>query len=38
MSDYSVIFPGQGSQNKDMLDLYRDNNPFNQTIDMASKL
>ena len=38
MSDYSVIFPGQGSQNKDMLDLYRDNNPFNQTIDMASEI
>ena len=38
MSDYSVIFPGQGSQNKDMLDLYRDNNLFNQTIDTASEI
>ncbi len=36
MKSYAVLFPGQGSQNQDMLTSYVDNKIFKETIDEAS--
>lgn len=38
MSNYCVLFPGQGSQNSEMLDSYSSNNVFNDTIAEASAI
>ena len=38
MKSYAVLFPGQGSQNKDMLTPYLDNKAFKNTIDEASNI
>jgi [acyl-carrier-protein] S-malonyltransferase len=38
MSSYSVIFPGQGSQNQTMLDSYKSNNIFNNKLEKASDI
>ena len=38
MSNYCVLFPGQGSQNSQMLDSYSSNDVFNQTIAEASAI
>ena len=38
MSNYCVLFPGQGSQNSGMLDSYSSNNVFNETIAEASDI
>ena len=38
MKTYAVLFPGQGSQNKDMLAPYLDNKTFKDTIDEASDI
>ena len=38
MGNYCVLFPGQGSQNSEMLDSYSSNNVFNDTIAEASAI
>tara|TARA_B100001173_G_scaffold109307_1_gene94668 strand:- start:10052 stop:10978 length:927 start_codon:yes stop_codon:yes gene_type:complete len=38
VSNYCVLFPGQGSQNSEMLDSYSSNNVFNDTIAEASAI
>lgn len=38
MSSYCVIFPGQGSQNSQMLSTYSKSNVFQQTIEEASDI
>ena len=38
MSDYAVLFPGQGSQNKNMLVGYDNNEMFNDYIDKSSQI
>ena len=38
MSDYAVLFPGQGSQHKNMLEGYKHNDIFNQSIDKSSNI
>ena len=38
MSSYCVIFPGQGSQNAQMLSSYSESQVFKQTIEEASDL
>lgn len=38
MSDYGVIFPGQGSQNTEMLSLYLESKIFKETISEASSI
>ena len=38
MSDYAVLFPGQGSQHKNMLESYKHNDIFNQSIDKSSNI
>jgi malonyl CoA-acyl carrier protein transacylase len=38
MSDYAVLFPGQGSQNKNMLVGYDNNEIFNDYIDKSSQI
>ena len=34
----AVVFPGQGSQNKDMADSFSDANSFNDIIDQGSEI
>ena len=34
----AVVFPGQGSQNKDMADSFSDVNSFNDVIDQGSEI
>ena len=38
MSEYAVLFPGQGSQNKNMLISYEKNEIFNEYIDRSSRI
>ena len=38
MKDYAVLFPGQGSQNKNMLESYKHNDIFRQSIDKSSNI
>ena len=38
MGNYCVLFPGQGSQNSEMLESYSSNNVFNDTIAEASAI
>jgi len=38
VGNYCVLFPGQGSQNSEMLDSYSSNNVFNDTIAEASAI
>ena len=38
MKSYAVLFPGQGSQNQDMLLPYLDNKAFKDTVDEASDI
>ena len=38
MSNYIVLFPGQGSQNKNMLINYDKNHIFNKYIDESVKI
>lgn len=38
MSSYAVLFPGQGSQNTEMLSSYSDNSVFRRTIEEASDI
>ena len=38
MSKYGIIFPGQGSQNTEMLSSYLESNIFKETIEEASSI
>ena len=38
MTKYAVIFPGQGSQNTEMLDSYANVESFNSVINQASDI
>lgn len=38
MSEYAILFPGQGSQSKHMLESYQTNNLFSKCIDESSQI
>ena len=38
MTNFAVIFPGQGSQNTEMLDSYANVESFNSVINQASDI